>query len=487
MKRTLIATALLFSIAAFAKGPKYKKPDVVVPAGWQSEAPFRPAAPKDELPKGNWWTVFNDAELNGYEDRALAANQELAAAVARVNEARAFARIQNAGFFPTLDATPSIQRARTSGNRPSVPASLAGIPVTQNSFTLPFNINYEVDLFGSVRNNARAAQASLQATAADLENVRLVITSELAADYFQLRELDSEIADVNQVIAFEQKGLDLVNQRHQGGAASGLDVAQQQTVIDSTLTQLSLLQQQRAQYQHAIAVLQGLPAPQFTAPVRALNVAIPNVPVTLPADLLERRPDIATAERRVAAANANIGVARAAFFPSILLGAAGGLQSTAAGALFSGPSALWSIGLSAVQPIFSGGKIRARYEQTKSIYDESVANFRESALVAFQQVEDALSGLDALNAAVTSQQRAVADATRSLDLANARYTGGLVSYLDVITAQEQLLTNQRLATQLTGQRVITSVYLIKALGGSWDASSLQTVQEKPSLREAVTP
>lgn len=486
MKRILVGVALLCSMCA-AKEPKYKKPDVVVPANWQSEAPFRPADPKDQLPKGKWWTIFNDDELNQYEDRALAANQELAAAVARVNEARAFARIQNAGFFPDLTAAPSIGRARVSGNRPNVPASVAGTAVTQNVFSLPFNINYEVDLFGSVRNNARAAQANLQATAADLENVRLVIASELAADYFQLRELDSEIADVNQVIVFEQKGLDLVSRRHEGGAASGLDVAQQQTVIDSTLTQLSLLQQQRAQYQHAIAVLQGLPAPQFSAPVRPLNIAVPDVPVSLPADLLERRPDIATAERRVAAANTNIGVARAAFFPSILLGASGGLQSTSAGALFSGPSALWSIGLSALQPIFSGGKIRARYEQTKSVYDESVANYREAALVAFQQVEDALSGLNALNAAVTSQQRAVADATRSLDLANARYTGGLVSYLDVITAQEQLLTNQRLATQLTGQRVITSVYLIKALGGSWDASTLQNVQEKPSLKQAITP
>jgi outer membrane protein TolC len=189
----------------------------------------------------------------------------------------------------------------------------------------------------------------------------------------------------------------------------------------------------------------------------------------------------------VAAANANVGVARAAFFPSILLGATSGLQSTAAGALFSGPAALWSVGLSALQPIFSGGKIRARYEQSKSVYDETVADYRESTLVAFQQVEDALSGLDSLNSALTAQQRAVADASRSLDLANARYTGGLVSYLDVITAQEQLLANQRLATQLTGQRVITSVYLIKALGGSWDSASLQSVQEKPSPKQIVMP
>ncbi len=484
MKKQLLSLVVLASVAANASGPKYRKPDVEVPANWQTEAPFRAATPQDTLPKGKWWAMFGNAELNGYEDHALVANQTLAAAVARLNEARAAARITQAGLYPELDANPTVGRQRVSGNRPNITSSLAGQPITQNVYTIPFTLNYEVDLFGAVRNNVRSAEAQLQANAADLENIRLVLTSELAADYFQLRSLDSEIADVIDVIGFEQKGLDLVNRRHEGGVASGLDVAQQQTVLDSAQTQLELVRQQRAQYQHALAVLQGIPAPEFSVPSHVLDTAVPNIPVTVPSQLLERRPDIAGAERRVAAANAQIGVARAAFFPNIFLGLAGGVQSTSAANLFTGPSALWSIGASALQPIFAGGKIRARYQQSKAVYDESVAGYREGALEAFQQVEDALSSLNALNAASQSQQRALADARRSLDLANVRYTGGLVNYLDVITAQEQVLANQRLATQLQGQQVITAVYLVKALGGGWDASSLATVQEKASLSTA---
>jgi outer membrane protein, multidrug efflux system len=478
MNKLLAAAFVLSSAVASASGPKYKKPEIEVPPNWQSEAPFRAATPMDSLPKGKWWTIFGNEELNSYEDRALQANQTLAGAVARLNEARAAARVTQAGLYPELDASPSIGRQRVSGNRPNVSSSLAGQPITQNVFSIPFTLNYEVDLFGAVRNNVRSAEAQLQAEAATLENVRLIVTSELAADYFQLRSLDSEITDVTDVIAFEQKGLDLVNRRHEGGVASGLDVAQQQTVLDSTFTQLELLKQQRAQYQHALAVLQGIPAPSFAAPTHVLDTAVPNVPLSLPSQLLERRPDIATAERRVAAANAQIGVARAAFFPNIVLGAGGGVQSTSIASLFSGPSALWSIGVSALEPIFAGGRIRARYQQSKSVYDESVAAYRQSALEGFQQVEDALSALRTLDAASQSQQRALADARRTLELANIRYTGGLVSYLDVISAQEQVLANQRLATQLQGQRVITSVYLIKALGGGWDATSLAGVTEK---------
>jgi outer membrane protein, multidrug efflux system len=486
MKKLLLLVLAMTTVAAFASGPKYKKPDIEVPANWQAEAPFRAASPQDSLPKGKWWEMFGNAELNSYEEHALQSNQTLAAAIARLNEARAAARITQAGLYPELDANPSIARQRISGNRPNLLTPQAGVPITQNVFTIPFNLNYEVDLFGSVRNNVRSAGAQLQAEGATLENVRLILTSELAADFFQLRSLDSEIADVQDVIEFEQKGLDLVNRRHDGGAASGLDVAQQQTVLDSAYTQLELLKQQRAQFQHALAVLQGIPAPNFVAPSHVLDTAVPNIPVGLPSQLLERRPDIAAAERRVAAANAQIGVARAAFFPSIVLGAVGGIQSTSITSLVSGPSALWSIGLSALEPVFAGGRIRARYQQSKSFYDESVAGYRESALEGFQQVEDALSSLRILDSALKSQQRALADARKSLDLANIRYTGGLVSYLDVITAQEQVLADQRLATQLEGQRVITAVLLVKALGGGWDASSLAAIQEKPTVRRVLT-
>lgn len=486
MKRLLVIVMVLFTMGAYAKAPKYHKPDVAVPSTWQAPAPFGVADPKDSLPKGKWWTIFGDDELNSYEDRALASNQSLQAAVARLQEARSAARITQAGFFPELDLAPSIARQRVSANRPNLPPSAAPVAITQNVFTIPFTLSYELDLLGDVRNSVRAAQAALQASAADLEDARLILTSELAADYFQLRSLDAEIADVKEALEYEQKGLALVQKRHAGGIASGLDVAQQQTVLDSAMTQLSLLQQQRAQYQHALAVLQGIPAPQFVAPVRPLQIAVPTIPAALPSQLLERRPDIAAAERTVAAENARIGITHAAFFPRILLGATGGVQSTSISNLFSAPSALWSVGASALQAVFAGGRIHARYQQSKAVYDESVANYRQSVLVSFQQVEDALSALNALSDAAQSQERAVRDARRSLDLATARYTGGLVSYLDVITAQEQVLANQRLATQLLGQRVITSVYLVKALGGGWDASTLDTVPVKTSLHQAFS-
>jgi NodT family efflux transporter outer membrane factor (OMF) lipoprotein len=481
----LIAAIFLLNIVAFASGPKYKKPEVETPQSWQSPVPWQPATPLDALPKDTWWKLFNDSELNEYEQRAMASNQTLKAAAARLTQARAFARVTASGLYPELDAGVNAQRQRLSANRPTNGASIIPTAVTQNVFNIPFTLNYELDLFGRVRNSLQAANASLQASAADLENVRLLISSELAADYFQLRELDAELAVVQKAIDFEKEGLNLVDKRHQGGAVSGLDVAQQQTVLDSSYTQLALLQQQRAQFEHAIAVLQGLPASNFKAPVRVLDVLPPAVPLTLPSELLQRRPDIAIAERQVAAANAQIGIAKAAFYPSISLGAGGGFQSRDIGKLLDAPSAIWSIGLSVLEPVFAGGRNHARLDAARAAYDENVANYRETSLVAFQQVEDALSGLTALASASDSQQRAVSDAGRSLTLANARYTGGLVTYLDVITAQEQVLNNERLATQIQGQRLVTSVLLVKALGGGWDSASIAAVGVKPSLKQVV--
>lgn len=479
------ALILLACAPAFAKSPKYEKPTVATTQNWQTPAPWREAIPLDSLPKGAWWEFFGDAELNQYEQRAMASNQSLQAAIARLSEARATARVTASGLYPELDGGARATRERLAGNRPTNGAAIQPTAVTQNEFTIPFTLNYEVDLFGRVRHNVEAANADLQASAADLENVRLLVTSELAADYFQLRELDSEIAVVQKAIAYQQQGLTLVQNRHTGGAASGLDVSQQQEVLDSSMTQLSLLQQQRAQYQHALAMLQGLPPAQFAAPVRGLDIMPPPLPLIVPSEVLQRRPDVATAERQTAAANARIGVARAALYPNITLGGTGGLDTQAISKLFNAPSFFWSLGLSALEPIIAGGRNRAQLEYARSAYQETVANYRETALTAFQQVEDALSGLTTLAAAYESQQRAVADAERSLQLANARYTGGLVTYLDVITAQETTLSNEREETQLLGQRMTTSVYLIKALGGGWDSTSLSVIGIKPSLKQAV--
>jgi multidrug efflux system outer membrane protein len=482
--RSLFAAVLLCSVTAFGAGPKYKKPEVVVPQTWQSPVPWQTATPADSLPKNAWWKLFGDGELDQYEDRAVANNQTLKAAAARLAQAQAFARVTSSGLFPELDAGISGQRQRLSANRPTNGANIVPTAVTQNIFAIPFTLNYEVDLFGRVRHSLESANASLEASTADLENVRLLITSELAADYFQLRELDAEIAVVEKAVGFEKDGLQLVNHRHEGGAVSGLDVAEQQTVLDSSYTQLALLQQQRAQFEHATAALQGLPASDFKAPVRPLDVQPPALPVGLPSELLQRRPDIASAERQVASANAQIGVAKSAFYPSLALGGAGGFQSSNIAKLLDGPSGVWSLGLSALEPLIAGGRHHAQLEAARAAYDENVANYRETALVAFQQVEDALSGLNALAAASDSQERAVSDAERSLTLANARYTGGLVTYLDVITAQEQVLTNERLAAQIKGQRLVTAVLLVKAVGGGWDSASLAGVGVKPTLRQA---
>lgn len=472
-----------FSMMGCAVGPKYQRAQVQSPPAWKTESPWRQAAPKDAIPKGAWWEIFHNDELNGYEKQLLAANQSLAAARDRLDEARSLARVASAGLFPVLTADPSGSRIRYSGNRPQ--NTTPGVALTQSLYQIPFALNYEVDLFGRVRKTLSAANANLQATAADLQNVQLVLTAELAADYFSLRELDSEYQVVQESVKIQQEGLVLVKHRHEGGVASGLDLAQQQTLLDSTVTQLYLLQQQRAQFEHAIAVLMGNAASSFSVPVAPLVASPPPVPLGMPSDLLERRPDIATAERTMAQENAFVGVAKTAFYPQFTVSGSGGFQSISLGSLISAPSTFWSLGGDLLQPILNGGRNRATLAAAKSAYDESVANYRESALTAFQQVEDGLAGLNSLAQAAESQNGAVADAHRALDIANDRYVGGLTTFLDVITAQSVLLSNERLSTQLLGQQMVTSVYLIKALGGGWDASSIQSEQVHPTASQTL--
>src|SRR5579864_7789891 len=479
------ALSAVVCLTGCAVGPKYQRPPVPTPPAWKTEAPWREAAPKDAIPKGAWWEVFHDEELNGYEQALLAANQSLAAARDRLDEARSLARVASAGLFPTFSVDPSASRNRYSGNRPQI--TTTGTAVTQSVYEIPFALNYEVDLFGKYRKNLEASNASLQATAADLQNVQLVLTAELAADYFSLRELDSETQVVQESVKIQQEGLALVNHRHQGGIASGLDLAQQQTLLDSTVTQLYLLQQQRAQFEHAIAVLTGNAASTFSVPVAPLRATPPPVPLGMPSDLLERRPDVATAERAMAQENALVGVATTSFYPQFTISGTGGFQSVSLGSLVTAPSAFWSLGGDLLQPIFNGGRNRANLAATKSAYDESVANYRESVLVAFQQVEDGLSGLSALSQAAQSQSTAVTDARRALEIANNRYVGGLTTSLDVITAQSVLLTNERLSTQLLGQQMVTSVFLVKALGGGWNASEIQNEQVHPTATQLVQP
>jgi NodT family efflux transporter outer membrane factor (OMF) lipoprotein len=468
-------------------GPNYKKPAAPVPASWQVTEPWREAQPKDSVPKTEWWTLFHDDELNGLETDLLAANQTLKVSVAHFQQARAAAAVQNATLFPTATVNPAIGGQRYSGNRATGSTVPLTNSVTQANYVLPFTVSYEVDLFGQRRRTIEAAQAAYQANAADLENVRLVLTAELAADYFTVRELDSEIGILNRTVQALQKGLDLVNSRHRGGIASGLDVAQEETLLNTTITQATLLQQQRKQFEDAIAVLVGKPAPDFHLAVRELTAEPPNIDATIPSDVLERRPDIAESERNMAVANAQIGVAKAAYYPSIQLFGQGGWNSASISSLFNAESAFWAVGANVAESIFTGGARRAQVQFQQAGYDATVANYRGTVLAAFQEVQDNITGLEVLESARKSQASAVDAAQRQVDIASSRYVGGLVNYLDVVSAQQILLTNQQQAAIIQGQRLVTSVLLVKALGGGWDAASLNAVHVKWQLKDVVAP
>jgi len=500
----IVTSAVVVQIAlslACTVGPRYARPAAPAPApdAWKAQPPWEPAAPKDAIPKGAWWLIFNDSQLNDYEAQVLKANQSLEAARDRLEQARSLAQVATADFFPQLSVDPSAVRERGSGNRPLNGQALPVVngvtqhppPYTQGVYTVPFSLNYEVDLFGRVRRNVEAANASLQSTAADLGNAQLVLTAELAADYFTLRELDAEYQVVQESVTVQRKGLDLVNQRHDGGIASGLEVAQQATLLDSTLSQLALVQQSRAQYEHAIAVLIGQPASGVNVLVASLKAMPPPMPLGVPSDVLERRPDIASAERQMAYENAQVGLARTAFFPHIMIGSpiasptGGGWQSTSISNLLNAPSFFWSVGADALQPILEGGRNRANLAAARAAYDQSVANYRQAVLTAFQEVEDGISNLDTLSQALATQTAAVADARKALEIANNRYLGGATSYLDVITAQTTVLSDERLQTQLLGQQMVSAVYLVKALGGGWDTSEIKDQIVRPNPGQIV--
>jgi outer membrane protein, multidrug efflux system len=497
VKRAVLLSTLtfLFCASGCTVGPRYSRPAAPTPApdAWKTQPPWEQAAPKDSIPKGAWWQIFHDPPLDAYEQQLLQANQSLFAARDRLSQARSLARVATAAMFPQLAVDPSVERQRGSGNRPlngAQPTIVNGSvttvnPFTQNIFAIPFTLNYEADLFGRVRRTVEAANASLQSTAADLQNVQLILTAELAADYFSLRELDAEYQVVQESVGYQRKGLDLVNHRHEGGVANGLEVAQQAAVLDSTVSQLALVQQSRAQFEHAIAVLVGQPASAFSVPVTPLEAVPPAIPLGVPSDVLERRPDIATAERQMAFQNAQVGIARTAFYPHITLSGSGGWQSANIAPLLNAPSLVWSLGADALQPIVEGGRNRANLAAARAAYEESVANYRLAVLTAFQQVEDGISNLSTLAQALSTQSAAVQDSRQALTIANNRYVGGVTTYLDVITAQTTLLANERLATQLLGQQMVSAVFLVKALGGGWEESEINHEQVHPQAGQIL--
>jgi len=471
MRLDLVAVA---SIAAFlagcAVGPDYQRPAVDTPPKWTVEAPWREATPRDNLAKGEWWKAFGDAKLDELEAQALAQSPTLTIAAARLNQARATLSGAAALRLPQLAAATRDQRLRITENRPLSSYSSPNFSTVQDDFVLGLNASYELDLAGRVSRTIEGARASAERSAADFENTRLVLTADLATAYYNVRELDMEQDVLARSIALQRRALELAAARHDLGAASGIDVAQQQSLLDSTLTQVDVLAKQRAQFEHAIATLVGAPAPTFRLPAEARPLTPPAIPVGVPSDVLERRPDVASAERAMAAANAQIGVATSALYPSIILGGTFGDESRRLATLLAAPSTVWSLGGSLVQPIVDAGRLRSQVDFAKAGYDAEVGNYRRTVLAAMQEVEDGITGLAALERASSQASAAVASAAKVLDMSNARYDGGAATYLEVIIAQQAMLNNERLATQLQGQRMLTAVFLVKALGGGWTGS-----------------
>ncbi len=440
---------------------------------------WRTATPAAHLPKGAWWEIFGDPELNRLEQQAAAANQSLHAAVARFEQARANADVARSGLFPRIGAGFAATRQRASENRPSnLTGEAVGNSPTYNTFVLPFDLSYELDLWGRVRRQVEAAKASVQADAADLEAVRLAIAAEVAADYFTLRALDAEKAALAASIEAYRRSLELTRNRRAGGLVSDLDVAQAETGLNTAEAQLPALRLARSRFEHALAVLTGQPASLFQLPAAPLGIAPPEIPAELPSALLERRPDVAAAEQRMAAANASIGVAKAAFFPTVRFNGLAGFQSIDAGTLFDWPSRFWAVGPSLTLPLFEGGQRQAKLRATKAAYEETVARYRQTVLTAFAEVEDNLAAQGLLARQYEQELEALAAARRQLEIANNRYRSGLVTYLQVATAQNATLERERVVARLRGQRFAAAVALVKALGGSFTAeSSTHIVQQ----------
>jgi outer membrane protein, multidrug efflux system len=454
-------------LSGCAVGPKYHPPTVPVPAHFkESAAPTIDTRAITPIAYSDWWRVFNDPALDRLEQDADAANQDIRIAVARVDQAEAAARYARSFLSPTIGLAPSVSRTREAQDRPNN-GNTGGRAATFNDFQVPLTLSYEVDAWGRVRRSLEFAHDVQQATEADLRFVRLSIESNVAVDYFTVRENDAERAVLDSTIDQLQQALELTTNRFKGGIASELEVKQAKTLLDQTKTQAQALDVQRSQLEHAIAVLTGRPASEFSLPKNPFDGLPPSIPPGLPAELLARRPDIAEADRNVAAATAQIGVARTAYLPKISLTGGAGFESVAVGSLFGWQNAIASLAASAVAPLFNGGRNRAGVDEATAAFRGSLGQYEKTVLVAYQEVEDQLAALRILSGEAQSAADAVVDATGAVEIATNRYTAGLVGYLDVLVAQSTLLANERVAAQITGQRMVATVALVRALGGGW--------------------
>jgi len=490
-----IALALpLCFLAGCVVGPKYHTPHAETPAAYKELTPsdfketqgWKVAQPKDDALRGKWWEIFNDPKLNALEEKVNVSNQNIASAAASFLAARALVKEARSQLFPTVTANPSLTVQRSSATMSrgaAATGSGAGTTSSSGTFTdysLPFDATWQPDLFGKIRNTVRSSAYGAQASAADLENTRLTVQAEVASDYFQLRGQDELRKILDLTVTAYQQSLELTTALYQTGIGTDEAVAQAETQLQATQAQDVALGIQRAQLEHAIAMLTGQPASVFSIPVEVFQSSPPAIPFGVPSELLERRPDIAAAERLVAQANAQIGIAKAAYFPTVTLSAAAGFESTTIANWFTWPSRFFSVGPAAAETLFDAGLRRATVAQFRAQYDGTVANYRQAVLTAFQQVEDNLVSLRVLSSEIEHQDAAVKSAERSLKLATDRYELGIDPYLNVITAQTALLSNQEAAVNIRVQQMTASVGLIEALGGRWNALQL------PSPAQLVT-
>ena len=468
------AAVAALALAGCSVGPKYVKPTAEVPADYkETPSNFKVAQPSDAITKGKWWEIYGDTQLNSLEEQINVSNQTLKSADAQFREARAAVRISRGALYPTVGVNPSAGHTEQSENAPLF--NKQSEVRSYNNFSLPFDFSYELDLWGRVRKTIEASRSEAQASAGDLANVNLSLHAELAMDYFQLRGLDAEKQLLDSTVVSYQKAVDLTNSRFKAGIASAVDLAQAQTTLETTRAQAVDVEVDRAAFEHAIAVLVGQPASTFHIDPLPLDLLPPAMPPGVPSDLLERRPDISAAERRVQEANANVGVARTAYYPLVTLGGQGGFESSAFTTLIQGPSGLWSLGGQAAQTIFDGGVRRGTNEQARAAYDKSVSDYRGTILTAFQEVEDNLSALRILEDEANREDAAVAAAQHSVNLSITRYKGGVTNYLEVTTAESQSLSDQVTAVTIRTRRMTASVNLIKALGGGWSTSQIPPV------------
>jgi NodT family efflux transporter outer membrane factor (OMF) lipoprotein len=460
-------------------GPKYVKPTVPTAPAFKEQPPdsykesdgWKTAQPSDQAIRGDWWEIFGDAQLNALEDQVTTSNQDLKVSEARLREARAEIRFNRASLFPTISTSPSITSERVSANEPYFPATQANNGT--GDFTLPVDLSYEVDLWGRVRRTVNASREEAQATAADLQTASLSLHAELAIDYFELRSADDQKQLLDDTVKAYTEALQLTQNRFEGGASPKSDVAQAKTQLDAARVQDTDIAVIRAEYEHAIATLIGEPPAQFSLPpLPQTKLQLPVIPVGVPSSLLERRPDIAAAERRVDEANEQIGIARAAYFPTLDIGATGGFEGTSITNWFNWPSRLWAVGPQFSETLFDAGRRHATSEAATANYDGTVATYRQTTLSAFQEVEDNLAALRILETEAAQQHEATASAQESLQLFTNRYVGGVDNYLQVITAQTIYLADERNDIDIQRRRMDASVLLVKAVGGGWDTSKL---------------